>query len=362
MHARHVDALVRSLASGPSRFDALVKRFAVRQNRREGLRVLLAGLIAGTTAFANADEAAACKSARRRCRKHKQCCSQRCRPILRKGKHRKVCRCSSLQQRCNRVRDCCGAGGCGDNGCFGGVGPPSDVCCLLNGAVGCFDDCDCCGEATCGADGRCQGCGQSQEACERTSQCCRDDQICDTIDPACSPAGAKVCCGTAGSDCATDCDCCQPFHCDTDLGECVSPECPTSEVVCPAGSLQACCPEDFPVCCDPGAFQPCCPAGSSCTAQGCVTDQPNVCPAGADSCALPLVFCGGPPRQPLDCACYLDLAGNSFCSVGYDCGRECSSDAECEASPGSPGSRCVRCPETCGHNGGVCASPCFAPA
>jgi hypothetical protein len=265
----------------------------------------------------------------------------------RKSESKGGCDCSGLQERCNDGSDCCQAAFfCDVNGCAGHT-----RCCKGIDAP-CEDSCDCCGvNAFCDEDsGRCDDCDDlvpTRQPCETTDDCCFEGDVCASIDPACAGRqGDKQCCVPEGNACGDDCDCCAGLACDADAKTCVVPTggCAPGEVVCQ----------------QPPDFHPCCPAGTTCSQFGCVTNEPRTCPAGADTCAQPLVFCGGPPVQSLDCACYLDLAGNSFCSLGFSCGRECTSDTDCETGTGnpSPGSRCIRCPSRCGHERGVCASPC----
>ncbi len=349
------------------RFDALARHLCVLTGRRAGLRLLLAGVAAGGLGLASVfgvgvDEAPAkkhrkkkkrkkaarCKSVASRCRENAESCSRGC---VQTG----LCACSGTGNRCNRHSDCCsGNDVCSISACEN-VNVP--ICCGLEGSV-CLDRCDCCIgfpciDGTCGGPPRCcpagaccpfsgkrSGSGEANGECSNGDDCqCCDGQICAEV--TCNGGEVFRCCRESGS-CVDDCDCCGINRCVN--GSCQASACLPDEEVCPAGH-----------------FEPCCPPGSTCTQPGCVTDAPRACPAGADSCARPLVFCGGgSPRRPLDCACFLDLAGNPFCSIGRGpCDSDCTSDAECETEPRFAGSRCIRCVE-CGHapGTGVCASPC----
>lgn len=297
------------------RFDALLRRLTMLFSRREGVRVLLAGLGAGVVAATANDAAAHCKGDGQLCRHGGECCSRACRNwkhLKKKNGERtrqKIgrCGCSTFQQQCHVTSDCCDfLLACGDTGC-----EDHPVCCKPAGAA-CEDDCDCCGDNVCGADsGRCEAqfCSDTQEPCDFTSECCNDDEICDFVAIECGlPVPQKVCCGTAGSECGEDCDCCFPFECDEGLEECVAPAstCPPNKVICTSPNrIKDCCDEDFAECCDQGSAAGCCQTGFPvCCAEPHEETGAGCCPEGFQCC---------PPTAVVPCC-----PEDQFCCPGGD--------------------------------------------
>lgn len=317
-----------------------------------------------------------------------------------------TCGCTFIGDPCGRDEECCGFPAqvclrnslCDQQGvCCSGFGGICDPQSPHNG------DCDCCFPLKCQDDQTCRCIFNNQDIpCDSTRDCCFGNVCFD-----------QRCCVPPGGSCVQIEKCCDGhvcrFEAGRNVGECVAPACPDpgqrqrrrdgdgvaaegiASVPCQVGDLVVCCQEEGdcctrgpePDCCEadeectaqgcvgsicapgevvcqqPPDFQPCCPAGATCSQVGCLTDEPRACPAGADTCARPLVFCSEKNNR-LNCSCNLDIDGNSFCNSGITCGRECSNHAECdEPERGIVGSRCVRCESTCGHDRGVCASPCF---
>jgi hypothetical protein len=354
-----------------SHFDSLSRHLAACGTRRASVSALLGG----TLRLLSPSEAAG----RKRRKKHKGKKGKKGKqgispspsppdgPPAACAANQVICPVGSAATCCDAGQLCCEAGS--ESACCSGDRP---ICCDHRSKAGCCPENKpvCCGPDSLAEDGCCEegtGCcpiGSGAPCCPRDKVCtatgcescreltetcdpdathvpgvccgCPDCAQCrDTEKPEC--AQGDRCCVVSGNPCTGDCECCGLDICDA--GVCKSP-CPEGHEVCPLAH-----------------FEPCCPAGTTCTQAGCVTDQPRTCPAGADTCARPLVFCA--EQRPLDCGCFLDIDGNSFCSLGFSCGRECTTHAECEAPPtGTVGSRCVRCPSSCGHNRGVCASPC----
>lgn len=370
------------------RFDALAKQFSVLSSRRTGLRLLLAGLVAGPLGPASAGdpagiaelgevlEAEARGSRRRRKKGGKGKKGE-------KGKKKKPCR--EITETCTDAVECCGSGG---RGCIEHVKPqcaealPGFRCCKTRFESGCRGDCDCCGRDIC-EDGVCkESCLSGETRCPPGDfpPCCPPGTTCERrfscrIDePFTCPAGVDSCdsgpevrCGDgedltckcildragntfcADVDCNTSCN--SDAECDSE-SRCV--DCPT---LCP-GSVRGRCAEPCtPDCmeCPSGHFEPCCPRGTTCTQGGCVTDTPFVCPAGTDATGRPLIFCGP------GCACILDPAGDPYCGFSCSCTLECTSDADCEVPPGFTEARCMPC-GACRHDRPVCVKRCPEPA
>lgn len=162
------------------RFDALTKQLYALTTRREGLRVLIAGLGAGAIGLAIPGGAAACKSRGSPCKKSEQCCSGGCedkkKVKKRSGEFKKdkvgKCACSFRGGRCKERSDCCGTAPCVDG--------------------------------RCGLD-----CSATGESCLDSLDCCSDEDVCafTTCDD------GKFCCGGPGSPCDDDCDCCGTTTC-----------------------------------------------------------------------------------------------------------------------------------------------------
>jgi hypothetical protein len=281
-----------------NRFDTLVTRLHVTRSRREGLRILLAGLVSGLSArFAGDAAATDCLGKDRSCKKNADCCSGICKSRSsredartsghrvaaegkgkkgKKGKSKKKnkrkarkdgprggCDCSGLQERCNDADDCCqDAFFCERNPC------ESHARCCKDIGAPCDGPCDCCGtNSFCDDEMRCDTCGelkQTRRSCTTTDECCFADDVCESIDPACEGrAGEKQCCVPRGLECEEDCDCCAPAVCA--LGKCATGVgCSDSGESCSLGSSGQCCTGDLclPVVCE-GEDEPrCCrPAG-----------------------------------------------------------------------------------------------------
>lgn len=119
------------------RFDSISMSVGRSASRRGAVRALLGGIVGLGGVALGVNEAIACSSKRKKCRRHKQCCSEKC-----KGRRaRKRCRCSPRNWWCNKPSDCCerGSGCVGYAECYGGK-----VCCRPRGAP-CRQACDCCG-------------------------------------------------------------------------------------------------------------------------------------------------------------------------------------------------------------------------
>ncbi len=100
----------------------------------------------------------------------------------------------------------------------------------------------------------------------------------------------------------------------------------------------------------------------------CQTATPHVCsgqvslspcfPFSASSCGTNSIY--GP------CRCGTDLAGNLTCYANTYCNfvgqQQCTSNADCEAMLGQPGSVCFSAGDCCGANTTGCATPCPSPS
>jgi hypothetical protein len=277
------------------RFDLVTRKFYRRTNRRAGLRVLLAGILAETLEATFPINAAACKSRGDRCQKDNQCCSGQCvdrkpqkNKKAKKGKkarkNRKpdaegICDCSGLQERCKGPGDCCSAVHmCRATSC-------SDVpVCCKGPADPCVDDCDCCDDHFCDREsGRCEDCGElkktRQGPCETTDDCCFEGDICKSIDPTCEGReGDSQCCVPVGNECDEDCDCCVPLKC--------------ASGVC---ALQDGCSGTGQACSIPGP-DGCCVTGDVCSTAVCNGGVEVVCCHTSGPCDDDCDCCG-----PIEC-------------------------------------------------------------
>jgi hypothetical protein len=163
------------------RFDDLTRTLARSRTRRASLRALAGGALAGGLTWLGMGEAeAACKPARKRCKRNKNCCSNKC---TKRKNGKKKCR---------------------------GNGPT----CLKNRTL-CFDSDECCSEF-CGTINGFNGCCvPNNEICDVTGDCCVTVQ-----EPATCENGR--CCVVAGGTCATPdgqfptTTCCAGLVCDVD--------------------------------------------------------------------------------------------------------------------------------------------------
>lgn len=169
----------RMSAMEDPQFDRFLTQVHRILNRRQGVRVIAAGLTAVLGAAAD-ETAAACKGIGGLCRRNQQCCSSNCkkRVVKKKGKvEKEKGACSKQGKRCNEGRDCCRGLDC---------------------------------EA-----GRCvRLCDDLFQPCDFDEDCCTETFICanNTKSIGC-PGPVRFCCGDIGSPCETDCDCCGEVLC-----------------------------------------------------------------------------------------------------------------------------------------------------
>ena len=277
-------------------FDLLTKRLALLISRREGLRLLLAGLGAAQALGLDADAArAACGGPGTRCKNGGPCCSGVCvrgrKKKGKKGRKKGRCDCSFPQEGCNAAGDCCFATStCGDNGC-----DPDNRCCEGDGAE-CIDPCDCCFNFTCEFEGdeevgRCVPCRLLREPCAPGDACCADGSACSRV----GSGTQNVCCLTAGFDCEDDLDCCGNRRCssrfDNTCRTCarLGEGCGTLSGPPPATLDDNCCDrgaECFSNAC--GANNVCClPEGSNCE-EACDCCEPYTCDPATKTCQFDL--------------------------------------------------------------------------
>lgn len=263
------------------RFDALAKRLYVLTSRPEGRRFLLSTLAAGFAVFAAPGRAVACRRRGDLCTRDGHCCSKACGNYRKrklkdkKGKQREErvgkCACSMTGERCKIAADCCNeSDACGSNDCDEG-----SVCCRAAGFP-CDDDCDCCGDNICGESDTCEAkCSRTQEPCDGDDDCCFDDETCGQIARSCDAPAGTVCCGTLGSSCEENCDCCLGFQCDEDEEECIRP-CSNTGEICDTAS-------------GPGA---CCRSGDTCGAVACSAGTGIRCCHSTGPCESDCDCCG----------------------------------------------------------------------
>ena len=165
------------------RFDELTRMLAASGSRRSSLRALAgAALAGGLSRLGRREAVAACKKARKRCKKNKDCCSKKCRRKKKNGK--KKCRgngpgptCLENGAMCASSNTCC-SGFCGDNPV-----PWASTCCVPNDET-CVIGSDCCQNAA------------SPAACESGRCCVGEGGTCAT------PNGFQnaECCAGLGCD------------------------------------------------------------------------------------------------------------------------------------------------------------------
>ncbi|MCD6056961.1 MAG: hypothetical protein K0Q89_491 [Thermomicrobiales bacterium] len=139
------------------RLSRTVHRLRHHTTRREALRIVAVGGLAGLLTRLEADDVAArCKRLGRRCKRSRECCKRlRCR-----------------RRRCRPRRD----GGGGGDGCGGTTCRNDWSCCTISGTSRCIDRdyLICCGSSICERGGDCCGAG----CCSKGWKCCGDGRCC----------------------------------------------------------------------------------------------------------------------------------------------------------------------------------------
>ena len=174
------------------RLSMVVHRLRDQATRREAVRTLAAGGIAGLLAgLAAKDASAACVSRRQRCARDRECCGNPDRNIV----------CDPLPSSCDRS---------------------GERCCGRHDAR-CSSRCDCCQGFTCSSSGRCQSSDDGGESCggaicERDWTCCRIGGVSRCIDPDNLRCCRSSICERGGDCCGSSCcssgwKCCGDGHC-----------------------------------------------------------------------------------------------------------------------------------------------------
>jgi hypothetical protein len=179
------------------RLSRIVHRIRHHATRRQALRTLAGGGLAGLlTRLGSEDAGAACTQRRRQCSRNRDCCGYPDRDVV----------CDSLPRACDRSGDrCCGR---------------TDA--------SCSSECDCCRGLTCGG-GRCRASGSGGGDCGGT---CTGNQSCCTVSgfPQCIDPDYLRCCRSSicergGDCCGTSCcskgwKCCGDGRCCPDGWRC----------------------------------------------------------------------------------------------------------------------------------------------
>ena len=202
-------------------FDDLAKKFASGTSRRNALRTLLGGGVAGMLGAiglaqaTSADAALACNDIGQGCKNASDCCAGFCDTS---GGRRGVCACPSGTTKCSNA--------CGSTCCPAGTTCNAGVCvCESNGFPPCGGQC--CAAGTSCVNGSCAA------PCPTGSIQCASGTCCPA-GSTCTPSGA---CSCAGPTCAGVC-CPAGDTCDPATGQCSC----ASGVICNG----ACCPSGQP--------------------------------------------------------------------------------------------------------------------
>jgi hypothetical protein len=214
-----------------NRFDAWTRALPALGTRRAALRVLTGGGVAGVALLGHREDAAACRKAGKKCKKDKQCCSNKC-----KGKK---CRCLPLQALCpdgGSSHVCCASQG--TPACLPLTKPQcgaAEIRCLLQLDDLCTADCECYFDLVCAG-------GPEPHCCGAPGRVCGDgdnvyDAICCSQQCGCaSPTGPCTCrndgCQSSGETCTQTLQCCD--------GICQSGECCLPQGLACTGTAQCC--------------------------------------------------------------------------------------------------------------------------
>jgi hypothetical protein len=285
-----------------TRFDDLLRSFALGLSRRATLGALLGSLLATGSLALDGDDAAA----KRKHKKRKKKKSKKKKDACQSGT--KPCGASCISE-----SECCTAADCGDNqSCVSGE------CQCASG----FQDC----QGECIADDQC---------------CCPGDKVCDGSECAC-PADQPIAC--PGDTCVQFEDCCGDSDCPG------SQICVDGACLCPGEEDVSCHDE----CCDGSADDICDYQEGTCQGGGCVAN--NFC-QGPD-----FFVCENNSEQGCVCASTADATPQTVC-VDYEAAFEpascnpCSSSTECSAGAVCiPGNR--QGAIFCGCNNNFCIPLC----
>ncbi|HEU0115257.1 MAG TPA: hypothetical protein VFQ80_11300 [Thermomicrobiales bacterium] len=292
-----------------SRFDRLARLAGDSRNRRDALRMALAGAF-GAGALAAHDAAA--KKHKCKAKKGKKRCDGVCISIIADPNN-----CGDCGVQCNADQNCV------DGACVGGGGGGLPI------------------EALCtpGAD-----------VCEAGLEC--DSP---TTRHTCSDTVANIdhwCCLPPGAACDTECDCCGDNYCEN--GQC---KCNPEGGGCSGGPCNTDddCGGNTPLCCggtcvdplsDPNNCNGCdnvCNAGETCEAGNCTGG------GGGGQCAGPVGICDAdgsacgqsvPPGNET-CTCELAVEQTNFCADGA---HPCDNVVECTSSRGGEATSCLNLP------------------
>lgn len=174
------------------RLSMVVHRLRDQATRREALRTLAAGSIAGLLARLGAEDAsAACVRRRKRCSRDRECCGNPnqniiCDPLPSSCDRSGERCCGRSDAQCSSHCDCCRGFACsggrcrssgdGGEGCGGTTCPSGWTCCEISGVSRCIDPdyLRCCRSSICEQDGDC--CGST--CCSSGWKCCGDGRCC----------------------------------------------------------------------------------------------------------------------------------------------------------------------------------------
>ena len=394
-----------------NRFDELTRSFAGNASRRSVLKMLGSGIAAGIAGVVSAAGVlgASCRNTGEICRKHGECCTNKCSVPDATGRSRCFCSttpdCPAPANKCLKVT--CAAGKCvTSNACTSGQVCFQQACCTPNtDEATCEGICDQTVTNNCGIPVVCPPCCTPVEGdCGSNADCCSGVCIsgscaaqvsgpggsCDEVADCqngllCCSGTCRQCCQT--SDCAslnTDCSTfacvtgiCSPTHaaintsCNDNGGsfcdgngacvQCNTPsQCPGQDTECQTRTCESNeCGFSFQPNGTPLSSQTAgdCKRAICDGAGGVTTETDNSdTPVDGNQCTQDICTAGVPsnPAEPMDTVCTQN--GGSFCNATGAC-VECNTTSQCLA-PGAElccGEQCV--PDdvnNCGSCGNVC--------